>query len=472
MNENTHTCFICIYVFSRRCHSLYPKKLYLTSRGQSMSRFMAFLMPVSLALRKIDGFEELWRTTHDHRVLPMIVADEICEPLFMGELYRKKGGWHGPILRNYWDETQMEHDIRYLPLGPRYEYPIIDDNTNNGIKTSVNRRYLFNMMVSLDTDPQRQVLETSLLEASALSSEKHKAFERSEGGSSRTREGGMLLPRLHECYIHNSKEWQSTIPEVIEKDQLVPTSSYQEVLLDSVFTLCPSGHNPETFRLYEASEAGSIPIVDFTETTGACLNPWKPFLESGAPFVWVRDWSDIVNLLTVLRNDPKKIIEMQQAVQKWYHTFMKRSIQETVEGSMREHLAGWLVSHQETMEATHISLMLMKDNNNNNNNNNVKKKKGGPSSSDAVSHEYSSVKNVMEVQQEVEEIPQNIKALFSAYKRAEKNKKSVVDPKDVSLLNEYSKQQDSLKEMFSGKYELMKLEKLSMRSRKYNHVNC
>lgn len=33
-------------------------------------------------------------------------------------------------------------------------------------------------------------------------------------------------------------------------------SHYQRRLLGSKFTLCPGGHNPETYRMFEALEAG------------------------------------------------------------------------------------------------------------------------------------------------------------------------------------------------------------------------
>ncbi|EJK44660.1 hypothetical protein THAOC_36785, partial [Thalassiosira oceanica] len=39
------------------------------------------------------------------------------------------------------------------------------------------------------------------------------------------------------------------------------TEEYMRVLLDSVFTVSPAGHNPECFRMYEAVEAGSILIT-------------------------------------------------------------------------------------------------------------------------------------------------------------------------------------------------------------------
>lgn len=34
------------------------------------------------------------------------------------------------------------------------------------------------------------------------------------------------------------------------------SSEWQALLLDSTFTLCPGGHNPETFRMWETLEAG------------------------------------------------------------------------------------------------------------------------------------------------------------------------------------------------------------------------
>lgn len=37
---------------------------------------------------------------------------------------------------------------------------------------------------------------------------------------------------------------------------MMNASEYQAMLLVSKFTLCPGGHNPETFRMFEALEAG------------------------------------------------------------------------------------------------------------------------------------------------------------------------------------------------------------------------
>ncbi|KAL7547324.1 hypothetical protein ACHAWF_015822 [Thalassiosira exigua] len=77
-----------------------------------------------------------------------------------------------------------------------------------------------------------------------------------------------------------------------ESEQL-NTDDYVRVLFDSVFTLAPTGHNPECFRLYEAVEAGSIPILIKRDLYEA-----KPCHHSlmhwfNAPIVVLRDWKEL-----------------------------------------------------------------------------------------------------------------------------------------------------------------------------------
>ena len=43
------------------------------------------------------------------------------------------------------------------------------------------------------------------------------------------------------------------------------TAAYRQVLADSSFTLCPGGGNSETYRISEALEAGSIPVLESDE---------------------------------------------------------------------------------------------------------------------------------------------------------------------------------------------------------------
>jgi hypothetical protein len=62
----------------------------------------------------------------------------------------------------------------------------------------------------------------------------------------------------------------------------VHSSRYVTLLATSQFTLSPTGHNPECFRLlYEAMEAGSIPVVVLDDEYihhDACPNALRPLL--------------------------------------------------------------------------------------------------------------------------------------------------------------------------------------------------
>ena len=73
----------------------------------------------------------------------------------------------------------------------------------------------------------------------------------------------------------------------------LPTSQYGDVLLRSAFTLCPGGTNEETYRVWEALEAGSIPVLKAGE---AAL--WvEAQLGSGHPLPMVRDWTEVADTL-------------------------------------------------------------------------------------------------------------------------------------------------------------------------------
>ena len=136
----------------------------------------------------------------------------------------------------------------------------------------------------------------------------------------------------------------------------LPTEAYRRVLLESVFTICPPGHSSETFRLFEAVEAGSIPIVDeafgfsgseqlagtsnkgvrkkssvhetkprrrlkgasAATATGQCVDPMRPFRDSGAPFLWITDWeTELAPLLAKLRRAPTEVLARQKALAVW-----------------------------------------------------------------------------------------------------------------------------------------------------------
>jgi hypothetical protein len=71
-----------------------------------------------------------------------------------------------------------------------------------------------------------------------------------------------------------------------EGPQPLPINEYSQLLGDAVFALCPIGNeSPDCFRLYEALEAGCIPIVE--DLGGA--NEWRD-LFSPSSFFRIRGW--------------------------------------------------------------------------------------------------------------------------------------------------------------------------------------
>jgi hypothetical protein len=61
-----------------------------------------------------------------------------------------------------------------------------------------------------------------------------------------------------------------------ERDRF--TMEYAEVMLDSQFVLCPAGHGPSTYRLFEAMEMGRVPVIlsdEWVPPPGPCWNEFS-----------------------------------------------------------------------------------------------------------------------------------------------------------------------------------------------------
>ena len=137
-------------------------------------------------------------------------------------------------------------------------------------------------------------------------------------------------------------------------------SLYREVLEASTFTLCPSGTNEETFRVWESLEAGSIPILKRNHVAFGPLNeslsPYDPThglwrgdgrselsaqeageLDStcpttshdsmsarliGHPLPMLESWSEVPVLLREMAVLPaNELDELQKRVRSWYLAF-------------------------------------------------------------------------------------------------------------------------------------------------------
>lgn len=117
-------------------------------------------------------------------------------------------------------------------------------------------------------------------------------------------------------------------PKTVDSDFISP-DVYAEVLLESRYTLCPGGYNPESFRFWEACAAGSIPIISPTSRMisggSPCMHAWEPVIASGAPVIILKEWTDLPAKLAELAADPKGTTRRQQQLRLWHDRFLDRT---------------------------------------------------------------------------------------------------------------------------------------------------
>ena len=119
---------------------------------------------------------------------------------------------------------------------------------------------------------------------------------------------------------------------MVQSHGKISQQEYSNVLLDSVFTLSPAGHNIECFRMWEAAEAGSIPVLLVNESsvgggevneTGCSLHPDV----MKAPFIWAETLDDAWVQMRTLGNDKAALNARSRAVRAWYESYMKIQMQ-------------------------------------------------------------------------------------------------------------------------------------------------
>lgn len=122
------------------------------------------------------------------------------------------------------------------------------------------------------------------------------------------------------CLISKDKQWG-------DPSQLA-TVEYRRNLLDSTFALAPWGNNPESMRLYEALEAGAIPISQNYSTIDAD----KDFIHHGLPG-WpcpvVNNWAEAPALVEAYLSNETALLNLQADMVSWWTSF-KGTLQQDV----------------------------------------------------------------------------------------------------------------------------------------------
>ncbi len=232
------------------------------------------------------------------RLAKIVVADEACH-------CRRTicGGPDGGLMRQYHmsrfatgDNDQKIAD-HWLPLGPRFEFDRVSEEERSVPPSS--RGVTFNFVGSA-TNPDRQKIENMWHSAGNA---KH-------------------YPSWSKGFVRTTETWGKSpgkAPGMLNPKQ------FRKLLLDSTFTLAVRGHNYETYRLFEAIEAGSIPVIEtgtkYDEIQGSCSGSFKPLLDSNPPFLFVQTWLEVPQLLENEFKDPEALDRRHAALLEWRKRF-------------------------------------------------------------------------------------------------------------------------------------------------------
>ena len=177
----------------------------------------------------------------------------------------------------------------YSRAGVANKFPAISEKEHIPAKS---RKFVFNLVCSIVTNKVRQKLKTII--------------------ETKVKSQFAQLP----VFEHYAYSWSGNYDN---KSGYLPPQQFKEVLLDSVFTLMPSGHNPECYRLYESMEAGSIPVVAMEGIETHCIQPFNHFMD--APMVFLNTWDQLPSLMQNYSANPRQFWAQALLVTKWYAHF-------------------------------------------------------------------------------------------------------------------------------------------------------
>lgn len=107
-------------------------------------------------------------------------------------------------------------------------------------------------------------------------------------------------------YLVDSQECPNGVlsPTTHFGEEKIDYKTYLTGLARSKIALCPSGvESPDNFRLYEALEAGCLPVVDAFATNNQSLGFWEYLFGDDLPFPVVKYWDELPKLMPKLLAD-------------------------------------------------------------------------------------------------------------------------------------------------------------------------
>lgn len=135
------------------------------------------------------------------------------------------------------------------------------------------------------------------------------------------------------CILKLRNHW-----EPMETEQSM--AFYVESLRLSELTLSPIGHNHECYRILEAVEYGSIPVIEIDHTilvknsSNLCdkHKVLRLFFEYDAPFIYVNNWTKQLPGIILQQIEQPEDVKRSRRIQliKWYHRFKNKLRQKLI----------------------------------------------------------------------------------------------------------------------------------------------
>lgn len=95
------------------------------------------------------------------------------------------------------------------------------------------------------------------------------------------------------------------------------------VVVSSTVLRCHQGHSIEQFRLYEALEAGAIPVVSIIPGYTRDHLPPEYF---DSPMLFVNTWAEAVPEMIKLSADKAALAKRGKDMMEWYDNFMRDTV--------------------------------------------------------------------------------------------------------------------------------------------------
>eukprot|EP00181_Compsopogon_caeruleus_P005468 CAMPEP_0184685402 /NCGR_PEP_ID=MMETSP0312-20130426/18864_1 /TAXON_ID=31354 /ORGANISM="Compsopogon coeruleus, Strain SAG 36.94" /LENGTH=397 /DNA_ID=CAMNT_0027139477 /DNA_START=124 /DNA_END=1314 /DNA_ORIENTATION=+ len=244
--------------------------------------------PCLVAGRRLKPLME-WKEKFASHCKVFLTSDEFCDG----------AGVSGIHVRQY-DGANMDREkvqAAYIPLGPRLDFWAAFANMSAAKRTILppsKRNIIYNAIFSKSTSESRKQLAELLNSSEAF-------------------------PYSSRAVLKIADEWSQQLSE----EHMGP-AEYAATLMDTIFTLSPTGHHPECYRMFEAIEAGSIPVIALDEEyrRHKCSDSLRIMRMTGAPIVFVSDWRHLFVTMRYLLSDLKSLDRRQGELTKWYNRFM------------------------------------------------------------------------------------------------------------------------------------------------------